>query len=193
MPDESLLPTSTISIVDRSDTLRTFRRQATRDLDVRKAVHSVDDMAVGQSPISGWLDLDAVRAAYGQRRTRWMDRSLVIFGGGMGIVALIVLVVSVLTVSENSTHPRAPARPSLAPSASATATAPSPPPTATPPSPAPAATETAPAPSVAPPPARSTPSAQPAETPDEIAPPPRHPRMGPRRLHELFPYLVPAD
>jgi hypothetical protein len=198
MPDESLSRTSTITVGDRSDTRRSFRREATRDLDVRKAVRSVDDMAVGQTPISGWLDLDAVRAADGQRRTRWSDRSLVVFGGGTGIVALVVLVGSVLTVSENSTHPPAPARSSLTPSASPTAMAPSPPPIATAPLPPPTAAApslppTAPAPRIAPPPATSTPSAQPAETPAEIAPPPRHSRMGPRRLHELFPYVVPAE
>jgi hypothetical protein len=181
MPDESVSRTSTISIVDRTDTRPATRREATRDPDVRQAVRSVDDMAVGQSPTSGWLDLDAVWEDR-QRHTGWSDRSLVIFGGGTGIVALIVLVVSVLMVSHDSTHPPAPARSSVAPSSA--------PPSATAPSP----TAVTPTPSVAPPPLPIAPtsSAPPAATaPSEVAPPARHPRIGPRRLHQLFPYLSP--
>jgi len=184
MPDESVSRTSTITIADRTHTRQAPRREATRDLDVRKAARSVAGMAAGHSFTPGRPDSDAAWAD-GQRRTRWSDWGLVVFGGGMGIVALIVLVLSVLTVSDDSTHRPAPPRSSVAPS-------PTTPPTAVAPSP----TAVAPTPSIAPPPmpATSTPSAQPAQTaPNEIAPRPRPTRIGPRRLHQLFPYLVPAE
>ena len=185
MPDESVSRTSTITIVNRTDTRPAPRQEATHDLDVRKALRSVAGMAAGHSVTPGRPDSDAAWAD-GQRQTRWSDWGLVVFGGGMGIVALIVLVLSVLTVSDDSTHRPAPPRSSVAPSA----TAPSP--TAVAPSPTAAVPTTSNAPP--PMPATPTPSAQPAETaPNEIAPRPRPTRIGPRRLHQLFPYLVPAD
>jgi hypothetical protein len=195
MPDESVSRTSTIAIVNRTDTRPAPRREATHDLDVRKALRSVAGMAAGQSVTPGRPDSDAAWAD-GQRQTRWSDWGLVVVGGGMGIVALIVLVLSVLTVSDDSTHRPAPSRSSVAPSATApspTEVVPSP--TAAVPAPS-IAPPPMPAPSIAPPPMPATPtqSAQPAETaPNEIAPRPRPTWVGPRRLHQLFPYLVPAD
>jgi hypothetical protein len=186
MPDESVSRTSTITIVDRTDTRPAARREATRDLDVREAVRGVAGLAAWQSATSGEPDTDAAWVD-GQRQRGWSDRSLVVFGGGMGIVALIVLVVSVLTVSDDSTHQPAPPRSSVTPSATA-------PPTATTP-PTPSPTAVAPSPSVAPPPmpVTPTPSAQPTATaPSQTAPPPVPAGVVPRRLHRLFPHLFPS-
>jgi hypothetical protein len=183
MPDQSdsrtSTSTSTISIVDRTDTRPATRRDAAHDLDVRQAVRSVAGMAAGQSLTPGQPDSDTAWLD-GRRHTGWSDRSLVIFGGGMGIVALIVLVVSVFMVSDDSTHP---ARSSVAPSVTAPPTAPSP-------------TAVTPTPTIAPPPMPVAPtsSAQPAATaPSEPAAPPVPARVGPRRLHHLFPHLFPPD
>jgi hypothetical protein len=188
MPDESVsctsTSTSTSTIVDRTDTRPAPRREATRDLDVRKALRSVAGLAASQSFTPGRPERDAAWPD-GQRQTRWSDWGLVVFGGGMGIVALIVLVLSVLTVSDDSTHQPAPPRSSVAPSATT-------PPTATAPSP----TAVVPSPSIAPPPMPATPtsSPQPAQTaPSETAPPPVPARVVPRRLHHLFPNLFPTD
>ena len=177
MPDESVsrTNTSTISIVDRTDTRPATRREATHDLDVREAARSVAGMAAGQSFTQGQPDSDTAWLG-GQRQRGWSDRSLVIFGGGMGIVALIVLVVSVFMVSDDSTHQPAPARSSVAP----TVTAPAP---------------TAVTPSITPPvPVTPTSSAPPAATaPSQPAAPPVPARPVPRRLHHLFPHLFPPD
>jgi hypothetical protein len=181
MPDESVSPT--ITIVDRTDTRPATRRQATHDLDVREAVLSVAGMAAGQPSTPGQPDSDTAWLGR-QRQTRFPDWGLVVFGGGMGIVALIVLVVSVLTVSDDSTHQPAPPRSSVAPSA--------PSPTAVPPS----LTAVAPMPSAAPPsmPATPTSSAQPAQTASSApAAPPVPAGPVPRRLHRLFPRLFPAN
>lgn len=176
MPDESGSPTSTITIVNRSDTRPATRRETTHDLDVREAVRSVAGMAAGQSFTPDQPDSDAAWAD-GQRQRRWSDWGLVVFGGGMGIIALIVLVVSVLTVSDDSTHQPAPPRSSVAPSA-------------------PSPTAVLSTPSIAPPPIPAAPTSfpQPADTtPSQTAPPPVPTRVGPRRLHHLFPRLFPAD
>lgn len=182
MPDESVSPT--ITIVDTTQTRPATRRQVTHDLDVREAVLSVAGMATGQPSTPGQPDSDTAWLG-GRRQTRFPDWGLVVFGGGMGIVALIVLVVSVLTVSDDSTtHQPAPPRPSVSPTApSPTAVAPSP-------------TTVAPMPSAATPSTQASPtsSAQPTQTASTApAAPPAPPGPVPRRLHRLFPRLFPAN
>ena len=69
MPDESVSRTSTITIVDRTDTRPATRREATHDLDVREAVRSVAGLAAGPSSTPGHPDTDAAWID-GQRQKR---------------------------------------------------------------------------------------------------------------------------
>ncbi|HKP40400.1 hypothetical protein [Mycobacterium sp.] len=104
-------------------------------------------------------------------------------GGGVFVVLLIALAVSVIWVSDDSKHPRT----QMNPSQPASTSAPAPSPTLAGPMPLPSTTTQQPRPvdTTAAPTEAMSPSQVTAET--MTPPPPRHPL-----LHELFPHLFPG-
>ncbi|MGX9787332.1 hypothetical protein [Mycobacterium sp. MMS18-G62] len=139
-----------------------------------------------QSPAATATDVPAAAGALGPADHRpAVARRLparAVIGGGVFVVLLIALAISVIWVSDDSKHPRTQVNPSHPTSTSAHA----PSPASAGPMPLPSTTaqqprpvDTTAAPTEAMPPSQVT-----AET--MTPPPPRHPR-----LHELFPHLFP--
>jgi hypothetical protein len=153
--------------------------------DALMAAQGLDWKAV---PPSDSADTELIEA-FAPRRRRLTTRLLLIVSAGLGLLVLVGIVVSVLTVSDDSTRPvipQAPLTPISVPAQTQTQT-----PTLTTTPVVPPASDL-PAPPVPPlPPVTAT-----AETVTTAPAYPREPSNSPRvrdRLHELFPRLFPEN
>jgi len=137
----------------------------------------------------GTADFDATEhvQADTRARARWHEKTTVVVAfGSLAVIGLAVLVIAVLTVSNDSRHPDAGRHPVVA------STTPPPPATSVPPSPLPIAAEPLPT-AAQPPPTEASPAPATAIQPPAATPHPSGPESGWQRWrHWVWAHQHPA-